>query len=367
MNSNHFFWAKLGNDIWPEMYHPVICHLIDVGAVSWELWCKCLRDREKQAIAHRIGFESVDDAGSWISFWVGVHDIGKITPCFQFQGKTEELRKRLTSEGYNTPIGNEHHTITGTKVLAEYLEQENACPKLDQQLARNVAVAVGGHHGRFPSNWNELGDVLGNSQWADARRKILHELARVFAIVDRPAPKLTPGGDQSVWMILAGLTSVADWIGSNVTFFPSFVSRDRLQETTFDINDYFANAKGKATAALKALGWLDRAEATGKVATFQEATGIAKPRPLQEKIIPLAEDMAKTGIPKLFIIESPMGEGKTEAAWYVADCWDRGGGAGTYVALPTIATSNQMFGRVAKFLKRSQEKGQLFPISCHRT
>jgi CRISPR-associated endonuclease/helicase Cas3 len=56
--------------------------------------------------------------------------------------------------------------------------------------------------------------------------------------------------------------------------------------------------------------------------------------------------------PALVIVEAPMGEGKTEAALYVAD---RGNAAlgmrGHYVALPTQATSNQMFGRVCDFLQ----------------
>ena len=61
--------------------------------------------------------------------------------------------------------------------------------------------------------------------------------------------------------------------------------------------------------------------------------------------------------PSLVLIEAPMGEGKTEAAWYLADCWNRRGGAGAYVALPTMATSNQMFERVTQFLGRSEAAG----------
>ena len=66
--------------------------------------------------------------------------------------------------------------------------------------------------------------------------------------------------------------------------------------------------------------------------------------------------MANKGKPGIVIVEAPMGEGKTEAAWYVADCWDRKDGAGTYVALPTMATSNQMFDRVGNFLEAGEAK-----------
>ena len=55
--------------------------------------------------------------------------------------------------------------------------------------------------------------------------------------------------------------------------------------------------------------------------------------------------------PGLLIVEAPMGEGKTEAGWYVAAYWNRQEGQGTYVALPTMATSNQMFDRVGDFLE----------------
>ncbi|HVO70933.1 MAG TPA: CRISPR-associated helicase Cas3' [Aggregatilineaceae bacterium] len=45
--------------------------------------------------------------------------------------------------------------------------------------------------------------------------------------------------------------------------------------------------------------------------------------------------------------------GKTEAALYLADHWlQRGHGRGMYIAMPTQATSNQMFERVLTFLER---------------
>jgi len=72
-------------------------------------------------------------------------------------------------------------------------------------------------------------------------------------------------------------------------------------------------------------------------------------RPLQETAVRLAEKLTEPG---LFILEAPMGEGKTEAAMYLADRWAVAlGQRGCYFALPTMATSNQMFGRVKEFLK----------------
>ena len=36
MDYSHLFWAKLGGTTWPDKYHPVICHLIDVAAVTMQ-------------------------------------------------------------------------------------------------------------------------------------------------------------------------------------------------------------------------------------------------------------------------------------------------------------------------------------------
>src|SRR5262249_35076423 len=71
------------------------------------------------------------------------------------------------------------------------------------------------------------------------------------------------------------------------------------------------------------------------------------------------ERVAGMNEPALLIVEAPMGEGKTEAGWYAAECWGRQGGQGAYVALPTMATSNQMFERVGVFLKDGAGKKNL--------
>ena len=74
-------------------------------------------------------------------------------------------------------------------------------------------------------------------------------------------------------------------------------------------------------------------------------------RPLQKAVEKFVEDGK---IPSLTIIEAPMGEGKTEAALYLAThlikCFHK---QGFYVALPTTATSNQMYQRVNTMLNKA--------------
>ena len=336
------FWAKLGRtNVYPECYHPVLCHLIDVAQVARAIWNEVLREPLKRLIANAFGL-TPDECGRWFTFWAGAHDIGKITPSFQAQGHSKNLWDRLKVAGFSEQFGeNVHHGKTGTKILADELRRCGNVGDLPQSFFNTIGVAVGGHHGVFPPNWDLLSEVeLGNTRWADARRDVLDALVSLLDVAKLPPPKPVATDDQSVWMFLAGLTSVADWIGSNQAFFAS-AGNAHVANDVLDINNYWKTSAAIAHQALDQLGWLGRSDF--HAATFEDLfPNIKNRRPLQDKIIELAGKMTEPG---LLIVEAPMGEGKTEAAWFVANRWDELRGQGTYVALPTMATSNQMFDR----------------------
>jgi len=100
------FWAKLGNEEWPEKYHPVICHLIDVGQVALAMWKTVLRQSLRNRITEQLGLDFEGAAGQWVAFWIGAHDIGKLTPGFQFPDNSRGLRTRLLECGFDTGSGN---------------------------------------------------------------------------------------------------------------------------------------------------------------------------------------------------------------------------------------------------------------------
>jgi len=144
--------------------------------------------------------------------------------------------------------------------------------------------------------------------------------------------------------LFSGFTSVADWIGSMTEFFPYEKSVDVALEK------YAARASANAENALNDLGWFNW-QADGKTLTFKEMFPfIAAPNSVQQTII---DEAAKTQLPALLILESPTGSGKTEAALYAADVWLQAQrGSGMYIAMPTQATSNQMYDRVEDFLRK---------------
>jgi hypothetical protein len=82
MNPTLLFWAKLGNDTWPDKYHPVICHMIDVAAVTLSLWDTVFRPQLRKWLARRLGLDE-DSYARWLAFWSGAPDISKVSPCFQ--------------------------------------------------------------------------------------------------------------------------------------------------------------------------------------------------------------------------------------------------------------------------------------------
>lgn len=345
MNDFVLCWAKLGENVWPVEYHPLVCHLIDVGQVARRLWDNVLRTYIRRWVALRLGLDNENATGAWMAFWAATHDIGKMSPCFQHRDdRTEQLRKRFCGRGFDFPGHDRLHGDISTRVLADELMQTDCWPAITGPVARSIAVAVGGHHGIFPMNWWDMPGSLGNEKWSVSRRELLAVLAELFGVRNLPAPSSSDSDDQSVWMYLAGLTSVADWIGSNVEFFPP-AGNAAMVDRPFDVDDYFKKAGNKAEEALKALGWLGRGETTATI-SFSDLFPFS-PRPLQNAV---AETASRLTEPGLLIVEAPMGEGKTEAAWFAAASWDRRGGQGTYVALPTMATSNQMFGRVEGFL-----------------
>lgn len=144
-------------------------------------------------------------------------------------------------------------------------------------------------------------------------------------------------------MLLAGLTSFADWIGSNTEWFKFGTEAD-----TDDLMQWFVASQEHAQYALDKLGWQPRVPLLSRPCSFAESFGFP-PRPLQGAVACVLGELDE---PAVLLIEAPMGEGKTEAAWFAhLELQRRFGHRGLYIALPTQATGNAMFARTLAFLK----------------
>jgi CRISPR-associated endonuclease/helicase Cas3 len=347
-------WAKADKETGRS--HALICHLIDVSQVALTMWREVLTAGMRGQFADALRL-SEDAAGRLIAFWAGLHDLGKATPGFQ--RKYAPARAELEEEGLEFPkvYGRQsfYHGTASAVLLSDLLKCDGC---LGRARARSVGAAVGGHHGAWPIP-REIMQLrtleLGDEDWASVQHSLLKALDVVCEPPSVEPHELSPIERNAFLTLLSGLTSVADWIGSMERYFP-FV------EAPIDEGKYADRAVRQARHALTELNWIGW-HPPDEARTFETLFDLAAARPMQKQAIELAEELDR---PALVIIEAPTGVGKTEAALYLADHWARTRRQrGLYVAMPTMATSNQMFGRVSEMLNRRYPGMTVEPLLVH--
>ncbi len=324
-------------------YHPLACHMADVAAVALAMWDLVLPASSRTALSRGLGIPE-GQSRVWVGFLAGAHDFGKATRQFQAKDTAGHSARLAGSElDARTSRPDPGHGRVTAALLPEYLESEL---HVERRLAATLAVVTGGHHGIFPVVDREGSlvsldeeDATTHAAWAAARLELFTTLRRLLGVEGTPAGPMPPAAS----MLLAGLISVSDWIGSIAE--PGAFVWDRNGAN--DLAAYFKKARVVANRVLQRERWLPHAP-PATPATFEHLFG-RSPRPLQEAAVAVAPAVAGGG---LVIIEAPMGEGKTEAALYLVDQWNSTGMSGMYLGLPTQATANQMHGRVTEFLAK---------------
>lgn len=335
-------WAKTsgsGDDRW----HPLILHLLDVAASADAVLAR-EPEKTRQMMAAILGMGWAE-ARPWLLFLAACHDLGKACPGFQ--SKWPELLSASGLGVTRSPNADIRHGYV-TQVAMAQLLQEDCWPG---ELAELVADAVGCHHGnRASEHAKDLASheiYVGRGErleavrndWIKARRDLVKALQGVLKPSLIPTKQTLSGPE---FMLLAGLTSFADWIGSNEDWFPFGNPDDCL-----DLLGWFQKSRVKAAQALDAIGWYSRTPLARKSRSFEKVFGFP-PRPLQQAV---SDALSALKEPTILLVEAPMGEGKTEAAFFAHLELQRScGHRGLYVALPTKATGNAMFKRTLKFL-----------------
>ncbi len=334
-------WAKTGEG---AAWHPLLLHCLDVAAVALVILQREPRKTRHQ-LARAFGL-SWEEAEPWLLLLIAAHDLGKASPGFQC--KWQNLSGLNPGRIPNTKI---NHAFVSQIALAAWLIDRG----WPDELARLAADAVGCHHGSraSPKMLDALeGDrsAIGKDDWAEARHVLLDTLFDVFQPIALPEKAELTGSE---FMLLAGLTSFADWIGSNTEWFKFGTETDTADPAT-----WFQTREACAEQALDALGWLPRTPLLTNPSSFAELFGFP-PRPLQGAVAAVLADLNE---PAILLIEAPMGEGKTEAAWLAhLELQRRFEHRGLYIALPTQATGNAMFARTLAFL-RARDAGRMLDL-----
>ncbi|MFC7338388.1 CRISPR-associated helicase Cas3' [Haloferula chungangensis] len=256
-----------------------------------------------------------------------LHDIGKLT--VGFQAKCPRWLPQISPDILSSVACD---SVTSHGLVSE--------ADLRQRLSSQAglwAAAIGSHHGRY-QNLDRAPFEKHKELFAPLRDELFKFLSETFPAdlpADSPINFRKPTLPHHVFL-LGGLVVFADWIASNDRFFPL--------HTIFDP----VSARRLAADAIR---------------TLRIDSGPLRERPFQELF---ATDKSPNGFspnslqldclnrithPGLYLIEAPMGMGKTEAALTAAHRLICSGHArGIYFALPTQLTSNAIHRRLAPFL-----------------
>ena len=345
------FWAKTGelNQInGPVESHPLICHLLDVAASAEAL---LRQERSRLTRLAKSCNVDADDLSRCFVALVALHDIGK---CARgFQGKVLDLWPSLLGPRPDTKLSVRHDVagvwlFTETPGLAQVIER--LLPGLSPSKRRMIVQAVCSHHGEpidgdFPDIANPR-KLIG----ADAQEAAVEIAEAMLALLQPPPCPLADEHGPLISFWLSGLAVLADWLGSNRAWF-DFQPAPDAQDTHFlaSLQSYWTkHARPRAVRALDEAG-LTYAQVSPRIGLAHLFGTTYEPTPLQE----YAETVNLPDGPVLFIIEDMTGAGKTEAAVILAHRLMLAGKArGLHIGLPTMATANAMFERMAKSYRR---------------
>jgi CRISPR-associated endonuclease/helicase Cas3 len=319
------FWGKArpaGTGGTP--YHPALLHCLDVAAVALVMADEGLTG-ESCALAEVT------------PFLVALHDIGKFSRGFQQQCEAHWPERafgpfRLTVSPRHDTLGYwllRHHC---TKVLDALM------PGTPEPARDALLRAIAGHHGRPPLEGGDPFDCYPQGV-CKTSAKVAGAVAEALAAVFQP-PALMPMNVKQARRLswrLAGVTTLADWLGSG-PYFPYVDSR-----SVNDLSDYFHSyACPRARQAITAAGLKPAAPST-----FSGLHGLFPAIETASPSQQWAEQVELPEGPILALIEDVTGSGKTEAAITLAHRLIAEHRAnGLFVALPTMATAGAMFARM---------------------
>ncbi|SFP52428.1 CRISPR-associated endonuclease/helicase Cas3 [Amycolatopsis arida] len=364
-------WAKSVRSEQGEVTHwlPLSQHMEDSAAVARRL----VEEWVPRQVVERIGRDlpggarNVPVLASWLA---GIHDVGKLSPAFAVQVPLLADRMRRFDLIADPRFQHERDRRQVTHSLVGHLAVRNWLTELGlprRGIATQLASIVGSHHGVAPerdqlAKVREFSHLAGTGAWETARSDAL---AHVTGLIGGPNvlgrfrdATITPPS----LVLLSGIVIVADWIASNADLF------ELEPITTAELPP----RPPEATRTRQRLEWawreldLPPKWAPAPLGADLDAEfrarfpRISRPHPVQVAAVKSARNQHEPGI---LVIEAPMGVGKTEAALVAAEVLAQISGAGgCFVALPTRATSDAMFGRVAEWLRALRQIHSGAPI-----
>lgn len=287
------------NKLWAKIYPFVsLCdHCEEVGKIAGLLWDLGIIDK---SLITRDN----------LCFLASLHDIGKCYPDFQKNGLgIIPYIDQLKDEGYLPLADHRYRHEIGTESILLLRHRNDFA---NRKIAVAAAKVLRLHHQKTSDNY--LSPSPKEKDWCEAQDALIAEMECRF---NKKLKDINFEISDTVCVRLWGVIVLADWLASG-----------GLGEAVLDMFQVrpFSDADYKKMFNLDTL------------------------RPLQKQCKTLVDTFDER-IPSAIIIEAPMGEGKTEAALYLAAQFIKHTNKiGFYIALPTMATARQMEGRTTRML-----------------
>ncbi|MCL7455156.1 MAG: CRISPR-associated endonuclease Cas3'', partial [Anaerolineae bacterium] len=333
-------WGKTGQST--HDFHPALFHMFDVGFVALMLLQPPASPRWRRILGKALNSDP-EMLGTWLPYVLALHDIGKLSPAFQILN--EDQVRRLQAEGWDFGPWRRDLDIHHSQVSQVFVQAHACRVAVSDDLRTAWVDMVGAHHGRFRSRSSIKQAKMAIQQyeapdWYELRLKADGVLQGQFlssGLFRLPDPL----DISAATMALTGFSILCDWLGSDEQIFRA--------APDVDLEAYVEMSRTRARQAL------EKAELATPVLSYKPATFSAifpdkdPPRPLQRAIDEIPTSILEA--PCLAIIEAPTGEGKTEAALLLAHRLAKASGSDElYYALPTTATSDQMYYRLQQYL-----------------
>lgn len=336
------FWAKLkpygGDHV--DKWHPLLDHSADVAACLEVLLARSLI---RSRLARLGGLKDLNVVQVHrLCVLAAYHDLGKYNIGFQ----NRKLARPPFTAGHVEEALSAFGREAGVKI-GEALRLDTMVGWGEAETAfEDLLVTALGHHGRpvrpggrpTPGAWEVTDELDPFDGLANLRDAVEDWYPRAFASGGDRLPD-----DTRFQHAFNGLLTLADWLGSNETFFP-YAQREDTPRIRF--------ARERANEAVQHIG-LDARHVRGglidRPPTFRQVWPF-EPRPAQR----ILQELPTDGDGSLTILEAPTGSGKTEAALIrFFRMLSAGQVDGLYFALPTRAAASQMHRRVEEAVERT--------------
>lgn len=331
-----------------NLWLPLYMHLKDTAEVI-----KRLLNIMPLSIMNASGI-SEEDFHKISIFLASVHDIGKATSYFQSIITKENSEKISFLNSVGFAINKEYKNFGKTPhaYAGQWILQSELAPF---EIDSRITDIIGAHHGKpietgmycddlleiYPENF--YGNKKNKSIWKNSWKKIVNNALKYSGYEDiEDLPILSVEAQ----IILSGILIEADWISSNTSYFP-LIDDDIFNAS--DLDSLYPKRVNDGWEKLKFPPSWESNTSSMDESTFNKIFGFM-PNTIQKRFIEIVENCKNPGI---FIIESPMGCGKTEVALAASEIIaNHENEGGIFFGLPTQATSNGIFKRLIPWAEK---------------